>query len=286
MRPATQLASILLDAFGIEGKTDLPLLCRELGLRVKEVDSTGFDGALLCSKGSQKGIIGVRRSIKEPSRKRFTVAHEIGHFIIPYHRRLGNVCAPGAIERFGKDFPSAELEANEFAAEVLLPSKLVRDRFNLRDPFLTDIEVVAQEFGTSLTATTYRYVDLTDVPCVMVWSKAGKAVWYHRSDTFPFYISMSAVPASESVAGRLFRGKPVSAGPQVVSPELWLDLGDAEPVKLLSEESKYLPNYDAVLSVLHIVRIDARPSNHGETEEALSELDPEEFTLRRRKWPR
>lgn len=286
MRPAALLASTLLNTIRVQGKTDLPSLCSQLGLRVKEVDSTGFDGALVCSQGSQKGIIGVRRSIKEPSRKRFTVAHEIGHFVIPYHRRLGNVCAPGVIERFGKDFPNAELEANEFAAELLLPSKLVRDRFNLRDPLLTDIEGVAQEFGTSLTATTYRYLDLTDVPCAMVWSKAGKAVWYHRSDTFPFYISMSAAPASESVAGRLFRRKPASAGPQVVSPELWLDLRDAERVRLLSEESKYLPNYDAVLSVLHVVRIDARPSNHGEIEEALSELDPDEFTLRRRKWPR
>lgn len=286
MRPAAKLASVFLDAFDIEGKPDLPLVCRKLGLRVKEVDSSGFDGALVCSAGSQKGIIAVRRSIREASRKMFTVAHEIAHFVIPYHRRLGNVCESRAVEGFGKDFPPFELEANEFAAELLLPSKVVRSRFNLKDPLLNDIATVAREFGTSLTAATYRYLDLTEVPCAMVWSEAGSAVWYNRSETFPFYIPKSAVPASESIAGRLFSAKPVAKGPQGVSADLWLDLKDAARVKLLTEDSFYLSNYNAVLSLLQIVRMDSALTNAGDDDGVLAELDPEEFTLRRRRWPR
>lgn len=134
MKPTAQLANVLLGAFGLEGKPDLQLVCHRLGLRVKEVNSSGFDGALVCSAGSQKGIIAVRRSIQEAARKRFTVAHEIGHFAIPYHRRLGSVCGSGAVERFGEGTALYELEANEFAAELLLPSKVVRGRFNLAGP--------------------------------------------------------------------------------------------------------------------------------------------------------
>lgn len=88
MRPAAQLAELLLERFGVEGKPDLVALCRWLGLRVREKNFDGFDGVLRRSKSQQKGIIGVNARIAEPSRKRFTVAHEIAHFVIPYHREL------------------------------------------------------------------------------------------------------------------------------------------------------------------------------------------------------
>jgi len=240
----------------------------------------------VCSTGSQKGIIAVRRSIREDSRKVFTVAHEIAHFVIPYHRRVGNVCESRGVEGFGRDFPLFELEANEFAAELLLPSKVVRNRFKLKDPLLDDIATVAREFGTSLTATTYRYLDLTEVPCAMVWSEAGSAVWYNRSETFPFYIPKHAVPAGDSIAGRLFSAKPVATGPRGVPADLWLDLRDAEHVNLLTEDSLYFSNYNAVLSLLQIVRMDSAMTNAEQDDQTLAELDPEQFTLRRRRWPR
>lgn len=287
MRPAAQLASFVLDAFKVESKPDLALLCREFGLRVKEVDSTGFDGALVCSVGSQKGIIALRRSIREASRKRFTVAHEIGHFVIPYHRRLKNVCESMVVERFGKELGQPEIEANEFAAELLLPNRVVRSRFNLKEPNLVGIGEVAHEFETSLTATTYRYLDLTDLPCAMVWSEANKALWYHTSDAFPFYLPYSELPMSGSIAGRLFARVSVESGPHTVPAELWLDGRDAESVQIMVEDSVRLPSYNAVLSFLWIVKMDAIVAkSRGSDDELLPELDPQDFTLRRKRWPR
>ena len=67
---------------------------------MREVTSIGFDGTLVRSKSAQKGVIGVRESIWENSRKRFTVAHEIGHFVIPYHRLLKNVCGERIIDSY------------------------------------------------------------------------------------------------------------------------------------------------------------------------------------------
>ena len=283
MTLAAELASLLLGTFNIQGKPDLATLCRRLGLRVKEVDSTGFEGALVRSKSAQKGIIAVKRAVRETSRKRFTIAHEVGHFVIPHHRLLGNVCGPQTVDRFDTELVKPELEANEFAAELLLPSKVVRSRFNLKEPSLADIRAVAREFETSLTATTYRYVDLTDLRCAMVWSQRGKAIWYRRSDAFPFHLRLSDLPVRHSIAGRLFAGEAVTEGPRKVSPELWLAVRDAERVNLLVEDSLLLPNYNAVLSLVWIAEMDAGGAS-SEDDELLSELDPQEFTLKRKRW--
>ena len=162
MTPAAQLANLLLEHLKIAGKPNLDEVCRGLGLRVREKDLLGFEGTLVRSRTAQKGIIGVKRSIREASRKRFTVAHEIGHFVIPYHKHLEPTCGQAVIDRFNRDLPKPELEANEFATELLLPSKIVRNHFDLQKPSVANISAVATEFETSLTATTWRYLDLTD----------------------------------------------------------------------------------------------------------------------------
>lgn len=164
MTPAAQLASLLLEHLGITGKPDLSVICQRLGIRIKEVPLTGAHGALVRSKKAQKGIISVKAALPEPTQKRFTIAHEIGHFIIPYHKDLGSVCDARTLGRFGKSIPRPELEANEFAAELLLPAKLVSAPLQLRAPSLETIGRVASTFETSLTATTWQYLDLTDQP--------------------------------------------------------------------------------------------------------------------------
>jgi hypothetical protein len=280
--PSAHIASLLLDTLHVEGKPDLWALCRHLGLRVREVDSTGFEGALVRSRGAQKGIIALKRTIREASRKRFTIAHEIGHFVIPHHRLLGNVCE--SLSRFDKGLAAPELEANEFAAELLLPSRLVRSRFDPKEPTLAGIRAVAREFDTSLTATAYRYLELSDLRCVMVWSEAHRVVWYRRSESFPFYLPASDLPARESLAGRLLAGEAVPGGLHKVSPELWLDTRDAARVHLLLEDALFFPNYNAVLSMLWIAEMEAGGAD-SDRDDLLPELDPEEFTLRRKRWP-
>lgn len=284
MTPPARFASLLLEAFKMEGKPDLPLLCRELGLRITEVDSTGFEGALVRSRAAQKGIIAVKRTTREASRKRFTIAHEIGHFVIPHHRLLGNVCDSPSLERFDKGLKPPEREANQFAAELLLPTKAVHSRFNLREPSLADISGVAREFETSLSATTYRYLDFTDLRCAMVWSGADRVFWYHRSDAFPFCLPLSDLPARHSAAGRLLAGEAVTERPHKVPPELWLDVRDAGRVNLLLEDAVFLPNYNAVLSLIWIAEMETHGGERDD-DELLPELDPQEFTLDRKRWP-
>jgi IrrE N-terminal-like domain len=285
MTPAANLANYVAEKFVKTVPPDLTALCRDLGLRIREVPAKGFDGALIRSKAGQKGIVAVKASIFEKSRKRFTIAHEIGHFIIPHHRDLGNICEDRKIESFDSHLNQAEIEANEFAAELLLPSALLRKRFNLSEFSLPQISAVATDFGTSLTATIRSFLTLTDLPCAMVWSVTNSARWFVRSDSFRFFLPLPELPANGSFAARIFKGEAAPTELAPVRPDVWLDRQAAEHVNTLLEHSISLPNYNAVLTLLWAYKAEPLPARHGQ-EALLEDLDPQDFTLNRRRWPR
>jgi Zn-dependent peptidase ImmA (M78 family) len=283
--PAAQLANLVAQKLSTGPKPDLNDVCKKLGLRIKEVPATGFDGALVRSRSAQKGIVAVNVGIREQSRKRFTVAHEIGHFVMPHHRLLGNICEQRSIESFSTRLQRPEIEANEFAAEFLLPSAVLRHTFNLREFSLAQISAVANDFEASLTATTRCFLNLTDLPCALVWSVSGNARWLARSATFRFFLPLEDLPGPASFAAKLFNGVAVPSDFAAVQPDAWLNRPDAESVETLLEHSVFLPNYDAVLTLLWAYRVHAVPA-YDDEEELLEEMNPENFTLGRQRWPR
>jgi Zn-dependent peptidase ImmA (M78 family) len=274
--PSAQLASLLAQRFVKTSPPDLAQLCKELGLRVQEVPAKGFDGMLVRSKSGQKGIVAVKASIREASRKRFTIAHEIAHFVIPHHRLLKNVCEEKKIDSFDTRLNKPEIEANEFAAELLLPSAILGKRFNLNELSLSEISTVATEFETSLTATVRCFLNLTSLPCAMVWSVAKQARWCARSDTFRFFLPLSELPAEGSHAANLFIGADAPSDFSAVPAEAWLDRQAAERVDTLLEHSIFLPNYNAVLTLLWAYKTAAVTATEDE-ESLLDELDPQHF---------
>src|SRR5208283_5057373 len=90
-------AQALLSELKVTGPTDARGIAAQLQLDVSELDVQGFDGGLVRVKGTPIGAIIVRDSIREPGRKNFTVAHEIGHFVLPGHDTSGAVCGPSEI---------------------------------------------------------------------------------------------------------------------------------------------------------------------------------------------
>jgi Zn-dependent peptidase ImmA (M78 family) len=277
----TEIASSLTERLGVQGTPNLSLIAQRIGLRIQEVDAEAFEGTLVRALDGPKGIIGVNRSIRENTRKRFTIAHEIGHYLIPSHRVLENVCESAMVESWQKGLARPEIEANEFAIELLLPARLVRDSLKLADPSLHTIRRIADEYETSLTATACRFVDLTNLACVVVWSEGKRTKWCRPSHGFPFYFSTEGIPSEGSFAYRLFEKKPAPHDLAEAPPEAWLDRRDAERVARLFEHSIFLPNYEAVLSLLWCQFRDL-----PDEESTLEDLDPEEFTLNRKRWPR
>lgn len=232
------------------GPTNLLRLAPRLGLEIHEANADGFDGALIRARELPLGAIVIRKSIRESGRKTFTIAHEIGHFLLPGHDQTDLVCTSTDIGNWSDSAREIEREADEFAAELLLPGALVQKTIGAARPSLPLIEKIAQRFHTSLSAAAWRYCDLVREPCAILWSAEGRIAWSKHSDAFPFSLRKGAPLRNGTLAFRAFRGEPIPKQPQEVSPSGWMSATDLPEGTKLIEQSKALPAYTSVISLL------------------------------------
>jgi Zn-dependent peptidase ImmA (M78 family) len=89
-----------------------------------------------------------------PNRQTFTVAHELGHFLLNHDKNEYGVLY--RMQKINGENSPLEKEANLFAANLLVPSKMLKDtikKYNLNDK---DDEILASLFGVSKEMMGYR----------------------------------------------------------------------------------------------------------------------------------
>src|SRR5258706_7452542 len=179
---------------------DLRAIASRLGLQVREVDADGFDGALIRAREIPLGTIAVRQSIREAGRKNFTLAHEIAHFLLPDHDQTELVCTKSDIGNWGDWSRELEREADEFAAELLLPASAVQPIVESAQPSLQVIEKIAQRFHTSLSAAAWRYCDLAEQSCAIVWGTNDRIELSERSRHLCLSLPKRAAPPPSALS--------------------------------------------------------------------------------------
>ncbi len=273
---------ILIDQLG--GPRDVFSIAATLQLEVRLVPSTGFDGALVRPTNLPIGTILIRDSIKETGRKAFTVAHEIAHFVLPGHDQADLVCTAGDIDNWSEEAKKLEREADEFAAELLMPVSLVQPMIRSQRPSLHLIEQIAHATGASISAAGRRYCDLTQERCAFVWSHRGAISWARCSEEFTHKLYRGKEISPGTYAFDCFHREEVPKNPQPVKADLWLPPHRLIPGSTLQEESRFLRWYESAISLLWI---DKRIEQYQgeEDDELLREMDPSDFTLGRRRWP-
>jgi hypothetical protein len=278
-----ECAIALREQFGIAGKVDFNTFIGDLGLSVREVDSEGFEGALVRSSLGMKGIIFVKRSTREFSRKRFTIAHEIGHYILHSEQEKLS-CGSSDIEDLGGDQPDMERQADEFASELMLPSPEVRQRIGKEWPSIHVVTSISEFFDVSLTASARKYCDVASQSCAAVWIQEGKIRWFHPSPSFKYWVRVGDEIGYDSLAAQVVRGKTVSDEMEEVPAEDWISSSWLKEGSQIKEQSIAMPYYKGCLSILWANReIEDKPS---EEDLLLDELEPERFdSAHRKRWP-
>lgn len=139
-------------------------IAKHLNLPIEYVESGGEISGCLIRKGNRVAI-GVNSSHSE-NRRRFTIAHEIGHYLLHEEAPLFLDKLPTYRVHFRDNESSLatnpnEIEANNFAAELLMPAGLLqrelRGSFDITEDTISDL---ATQFGVSTTALTYRLMNL------------------------------------------------------------------------------------------------------------------------------
>lgn len=137
--------------------TDLQKICEYLGFRYIEVDNFPSSLSALCIK--QGGIkYAAVNSSHHPHRKRFSLAHELGHWVLghtrSYTRSDVTIDNPPDPTEISRSSGVEESEANEFAGELLVP--LVHLKSNLTKT--PNLEELSSRFNVSTQVITIRLI--------------------------------------------------------------------------------------------------------------------------------
>src|SRR5262249_28678245 len=153
------------------GEVPIERIVSSYGIEIKrdKVDAE-LSGFLVRDHQAKRSVIGANKA-HHPHRQRFTIAHELGHFLL--HRgqtvhldetqQAFTVNLRDAESAKGED--SEEREANLFAAELLMPAKfLAKDLEGVTLDLLADNSILvklAKKYKVSTQALTFRLANLS-----------------------------------------------------------------------------------------------------------------------------
>ncbi|MDK1389519.1 ImmA/IrrE family metallo-endopeptidase [Sinorhizobium sp. 8-89] len=270
-----------------EGITDLPVdplaiaESRDIVVEGKPEKADGVSGMLL-RHGNNFGII-YATHIPSVGFQRFSISHELGHYFLPGH--LDHILpADGAhVSRAG--FVTAdpyELEADHFAAGLLMPEKPFKKEMDRHNLGLDAIAAVAEVCLTSHTATAIRFAELSDMAVAVIMSTGGVIDYCFLSDAMKSLPKLAwlrkgtSLPAGTATTDLARAPARVLAGERVddtVDVRDWLG---GEKRAFVTEESIGLGKYGKVLTVLTSRSIgqEDSPDEDDEEEDLIESWTP------------
>lgn len=118
-----------------------------------------------------------------PERQRFTLAHELGHFVLHRNSHASFNCDKESIYTGADTLKLIEREADEFASNLLMPGDLLRQRITGKRIDFHLLGELAKEFGVSLEAMCIRLIKFTEQRAVLVHWDYGYLKYQWRSQS-------------------------------------------------------------------------------------------------------
>jgi hypothetical protein len=147
--------------------------------------SGGFDGMLMPNPHvpGEWGII-YNKAIRSPGRINFTLAHELGHYLL--HRHIspsGIQCGSREMLDWRSELGAIEAQANTFASFLLMPLDDFRRQIAGETTSLDLMRHLADRYEVSITAAILKWLDMTTQRAMLVVSRSGFIDWARSSDS-------------------------------------------------------------------------------------------------------
>lgn len=243
-----------------EGITTLPVdpfalaASRDIAVEGKPETHEGVSGMLL-RHGNNFGII-YATHIRSEGFQRFSVSHELGHYFLDGH--IDQLLQAGVhVSHAG--FVTAdpyELEADHFAAGLLMPETPFRKEMEKHSPGLMAVGTLARRCTTSRTATAIRYAELTRSAVAVIVSTGGVIDYCFMSDAMKTLPKLAwlrkgtKLPAGAATARLADSPDQVRNGVSVTDEIDVRDWLGGTTKATVSEESVGLGSYGKVLTIL------------------------------------
>jgi len=215
---------------------------------IKEEELDGYEARLI--QKEDIGLITIDSRTTLESRRRFSIAHEMGHFHLHKAKNPAFFCTEKMFYDWYKN-NQLESEANAFAAEFLMPKGLFRKECGNQLPSFDLISSLSDRFITSMTSCCIRYVEIGPYPSALFATVDGYVKWIRKSHDFNYWtIQVGSEVSDLSCAGEYFSDGIREVEPQPVYAEAWLNDKTLSKNTFIRELPVHLDKYNTVLSLV------------------------------------
>lgn len=161
---------------------DLDAIAASEGVEVRYRALDGCEARLVVF--GERGIISVKPESKYRGRQRFSLAHELAHWMCD--RTIGGaLCAAEDISPSNTEAKDRESSANAYASQLVLPDYLVAPRAAGLGFTIDAAEALAGIFRSSLTAAVLKLLRHTDRAAAVLCHRPSGGRWFRKSRTLP-----------------------------------------------------------------------------------------------------
>jgi hypothetical protein len=239
----------LLARYGITKPSfDIEDVAAAEGIRVRRGSLHHVDAWLVRTRGGG-GIIRIRDDMVEPGRIRFSIGHELGHWEMHPNLSQGFLCTASDFTDYARS--SYEAEANLFSANLLMPRPWMHPELWKTDPSFVVVSAMAKEFGTTLTAASRRFVELSRHAVALVFSRDGQIQWSIKSPSAQaLYIANGAELPKFCFTRECLEEGTTPSKPDDVDPHEWFPSWRFRKDSELFEDVRVSTNYGWALTLL------------------------------------
>ena len=242
----------------------LPVPLDQLAMAAGIVDigpltTDGLEGMLIANAVKSTGVILVNQKTR-PQRQRFTLGHELGHYLLPWHRKKSGQSQQFQCSKDDMMAKSAkptdrrlswEVQANEFASEILMPTPLFKPRLNATgEPDMGKLIQLSDAFDASKEATARKFIDMHDYPVAMIFVHNNTIRYALKGPEFSHTLDAkkgAAVPPQSRC--RDAAGTDTLGAMYSVDPAIWVNEedGGSSPEELFEQTLHQQDGYKMVL---------------------------------------
>lgn len=143
-----------------------------------------IDGILAQHDNKKEWGIFYNSDINHAGRTNFTLAHELGHYLVHRHTRTSGRFECGEKDMLDENQQTfdIEAEANMFAASLLMPNHDFREQTDNQSFCFDLMSNCANRYGVSLTSAVLKWLEFTKKRAIAILSEEGFMHWSKSSN--------------------------------------------------------------------------------------------------------
>lgn len=228
--------------YAISEKVNLFQIINNMNIHYKE--SFLGEGILgSCKSRGLKRLIVVNPNIEYDGRKRFTIAHELGHLLM----HQGSHSCNDDMINVRRTSNMIENEANSFASELLMPCRAIQEYLKTEDVSSKLIKKISEQYESSLTAAAVTLVkNCTD----------EVAMFYHNGERLEWQIGSKEMQLNmvDCIVGSDITQRATKQGQAEgkTDAELWFKTNEEDIYCM--EDTTYFSRLDKYMTIIRVER--------------------------------